>query len=268
MRPTDRNDGAGTPPQRDTEPLLVMEGVAKRFSRPVLTSVDITIASEGVHVLLGGNGSGKTTLFNVASGFIRPDAGRIRFDGRDIVGLSAHRVARMGMGHLFQDVRIFPTLTLLENVTVGGHSLGEVPGASLFRWRAARASERRLRQRALELLDYVGLSLPNRRHGNDLSHGQKKRLAIARLLMTNPKLVLLDEPSAGLDPAAVEGLVSLVHQLAADGRSLWIIEHNREVVRQLRGTVAFLTAGSIIAEGPAGAILADEHLADLYLASS
>lgn len=248
-----------------TAPLLSVRDVWKSYGRPVLEGVSLEIEQAAVNVLLGSNGAGKTTLFNVVSGFTRPDRGEVELEGRALVGLPAHRVARLGVARLFQDVRVFPTLTLAENVMVGAPCLGEIPWLGLLRFRAAAAEERSLRHRAEELLNYVGLPAEPGRHADELSFGQQKRLALARLLISDPRLLLLDEPSAGLDPGTVKELVELVKRLAADGRTVWVIEHNREVVQDLGGSVAFLSGGRVAARGESRQILADEQLAELYL---
>lgn len=250
----------------DTAGQLSVRGLWKSYGRPILQDVDLDVRAGAINVLMGSNGAGKTTLFNVVSGFVRPERGRVELEGRSLLGLPAHRVARLGVARLFQDVRVFPTLTLLDNVLVGAPSLGEVPGLGLVRFRAARAQARDLEERAWRLLEYVGLP-DGRRYAEQLSFGQQKRLALARLLISEPRLLMLDEPSAGLDPGTVVELVQLINRLAGDGRTIWVIEHNREVVRELGGRVSFMAAGRIAAQGEAADILADDRVAELCLVS-
>lgn len=245
--------------------VIELSGIHKSFGAPVLRGVDLRIERAEITALLGANGAGKSTLFNVASGFVRPDTGTVSLGGRDVTGVPAHRRAREGVGRVFQDVRLFDGLTAVENVMVGDSAWDERPGAMLVNPLAVRRAERARRQRALELLEYVDLPVSPTRGARELSYGQRKRVAIARALMAEPTVLLLDEPSAGLDPEAVGGLIGLVRRLPARGVTVWFIEHNREVTEALATQVAFLAEGAIVAYGATHDVVDDERLARLYL---
>jgi ABC-type branched-subunit amino acid transport system ATPase component len=215
--------------------------------------------------MVGPNGAGKTTVFNLVTGFLKPSSGRVELCGRDITGWRPHRVTRAGMARTFQHLRVFDTLTVAENV------LGAIPGQpgeralySLARPLAVGARQRADLEVAMSWLEFVGLADKRHAMGNELSYGQQKRLSIARVLATGADLLLLDEPSSGLDPSALEGLLQLIERLPAAGKTLVLVEHNLEVVNRLCDHLLFLDRGRLIAQGTPEEIYARSDLAALY----
>jgi len=241
--------------------LLLGQGIAKRFGGvQALHEVSFSINARDIYGLIGPNGAGKTTLFNVLTGIYAPDGGAFTFDGRPLAGLKAHQVAAAGIGRTFQNIRLFVNLSALENVMIGRHARTRagVIGA-ILRNRATLAEEKQIERRALELLDYVGI----RRRANDaagsLPYGDQRRLEIARALATDPKLLALDEPAAGMNPAERVALGRLIRRIRDDGITVLLIEHDvRLVIRvrprdgaRLRGEDRRGRAGAS-AEGPEG----------------
>lgn len=219
-----------------------------------------------ITALIGPNGAGKTTIFNLICGFLRPDGGSIRYGGRELSGLPPWRVARLGVGRLFQDVRLFAQLTVLENVLVAfpKEALEGVLHAVFLR-RRVLATERRLARRALEILDSVGLADRADDRAERLSFGQQKLVAIARLLAVDAQLVLLDEPTAGIAPHMTAQLVGAIRELSSQGKGVLVIEHDMNVVGQVADWVFFLEQGRVTAAGPPGRILRDGRVRAAYL---
>ncbi|MDQ2934035.1 MAG: ABC transporter ATP-binding protein [Chloroflexota bacterium] len=232
--------------------LLEVEGLTKSFGG-VAANEDISFSvAEGAIVgLLGPNGAGKTTLFNCITGFLRPDAGRVRFAGADVTGRSPSELARRGLVRTFQIMRVFPTLTALENVQVG----------ALLRYgRVAEA-----RRRALDALDELGLGPRAHLRARDLTTAERKRVEIARALATEPRAILLDEAMSGLNPKEVADAVALVRRLRERGLTIVLVEHVLEVVMPLAETVIVLQQGRKIAEGPPQQLARDPAVIAAYL---
>jgi ABC-type branched-subunit amino acid transport system ATPase component len=249
------------------EVVLEAKGITKHFGGVVAAEdVDLTLERGKVTVLLGPNGAGKTTVFNLLTGRIQPDRGEITFDGRDISGLSVARRARLGMGRTFQDVRLFADMSVRDNVAVYGQpeatvSLGRTLLAPHRRWiEGARSVER-----GREALAYIRASNLEKRICRDLSYAEQKLVSIARLLAMESRLMLLDEPASGVDDVGAERLMSLVERLAADGRTICLIEHNLDVVRRLADRVVFLAEGAVVADGEPEKIFNSRELAEIYL---
>ncbi|HVR89205.1 MAG TPA: ABC transporter ATP-binding protein [Candidatus Limnocylindria bacterium] len=232
--------------------LLEVAGLTKSFGG-VNANDDISFSvPEGAIVgLLGPNGAGKTTLFNCITGFLRPDAGRVRFAGVDVTGRSPSDLARRGLVRTFQVMRVFPSLTALENVQVG---------ALLRRGRLGEA-----RRSALDVLDELGLGARADVDARDLTTAERKRLEIARALATEPRAILLDEAMSGLNPKEVGDAVALVQRLRARGITIVLVEHVLEVVMPLAETVVVLQQGRKIAEGPPQQIARDPAVIAAYL---
>jgi ABC-type branched-subunit amino acid transport system ATPase component len=231
----------------------------------VLGGVSFEVATDCVTSLLGSNGAGKTTIFNLISGFLRPDRGSISLYHQAVSHASPYRVARMGVGRLFQDVRVFGELTILDNLLLGLSLPGEsAVGALLTSWRGF-AAQRRFRRVALDMLELVGLDVDPSRKASDLSYGQQKRLGLGRALMSSPRLLLLDEPTSGLDPMGVDEFVDLIRGLHSEHLTLLVIEHNRTVVERIADWVIFLDQGVVLREGPTKEVMADPELARRYL---
>lgn len=238
---------------------LTTEGLTKRFGGVIaLHDVDLTVRDGAVNALIGPNGSGKTTFFNVVTGMIRPDAGRVLFDGRDLTGAPPHRIAHAGIGRTFQLCRVFPRLTVMENMLVALRRtrLRELLGGLRGRTEVARARE---------WLARVGLEHLENAEARDLSYGQQKLLELAAVLMAEPSLVLLDEPAGGVNPALLDRLADLVRELNAGGLTFLLVEHNMDLVLSLSDHVVVFDRGRPIAEGSPSHIRSDPRVLEAYL---
>jgi len=216
--------------------------------------------------LIGPNGAGKTTLFNIITGALRADSGSIFYRGKDITNLPSWRTARVGIGRLFQDVRVFGRMTVLDNVLTAfrGQS-GESALMSLLTPGKVSREEKALNVRGRRLLEFVGLADRINDLGEDLSYGQQKLLAIARLLAADADVFLLDEPTAGVNPQRVKALLDLIRRLAGEGKTVVIIEHNMTVVIEIANWVYFLDEGQVAAFGMPEEVLADPEVRTAYV---
>lgn len=239
--------------------LLELRDVRKRFGGVhAVDGLAFSVQEGSITALIGPNGSGKTTAFNLIHGMLRPDAGEIVLAGRRVERLAAHRRAHLGLGRTFQITRLFPEMTVLENV---------VAPLPRFSWRqlAAGAVSGAEAERARELLDFVGMAAFAGKRAGELSFGQQKLVEIAQTLMLDPKLILLDEPSGGVTPAIVERMVDRIRELNAAGKTFLIVEHNLPLVAELCDPVVVMAAGKRIAEDSAAAVQADTVVLDAYL---
>ncbi|MGH2560091.1 MAG: ABC transporter ATP-binding protein [Thermomicrobiales bacterium] len=232
--------------------LLEVDGVSKRFGG-LDANQDVSLSVEEGQIvgLIGPNGAGKTTLFNCISGFFPPTRGSIRFDGREIAGCSANRIVHAGLARTFQVVRTLPEMTVLDNVMVGAFA------------RTSRAGE--ARSRAWELLDFTGLATKAWTLGGSLTIADKKRLEVARAMATAPRLLMLDEAMAGLNPAERTGAVDLVRAIRDRGISVLMVEHVMEVLMPISDHVFVLDSGRLIAEGPPREIVQNPDVIAAYL---
>ena len=241
--------------------------VTKRFGGVVAVSeVDLTVAPGQVFGLIGPNGAGKTTLINVIAGQLRPDGGTIRFDGANVTGLAAHILTKRGIARTFQGGRVFKGLTAYENVLVGGHTRmrSDVVAALIpFRTRSEHAD----RDRTLALLERVGLRARAQTLAGELAYGDQRRLEIARALASDPRLLILDEPAAGLNPTESARLRDLMRELVAGGLTIVLIEHDVRLVMGTCQRVAVLNFGRKIAEGAPLEIQANTAVREAYLGS-
>jgi len=238
--------------------LLEVDGLTKRFGGVIAVSGCSFAVPEGsVTALVGPNGSGKTTAFNLITGYARADAGTVRFAGAAVRRPDPVRLSRSGLTRTFQQARIFPDLTLVENMVAAV----QLPWASTFTRRVRRGE----RERALELLDEFGIARLADERAGDLSYGQKKLLEFAAVLMGEPKLVLLDEPTAGVNPVLVEQIEERIRQLNARGLTFLVVEHNMNLVMRLCDPVVVLAQGAKLAEGRPDEVRNDPRVLDAYL---
>ena len=247
--------------------LLSIRGVGKHFGGlHVLEDVSIEVPGGAIFALIGPNGAGKTTVFNLVTGLLKPSTGSIAFEGRDLAGRPPHQITRLGIARTFQNIRIFPDMTLLENVMVGRHHLLDYGGlALLFATPAFREAERRSRDRALELLSWVKLDHKAEATADNLSYGEQRKLEFARALATEPKLLLLDEPVAGMNPSEKAVLMEEIRNIRDRGYGVFLIEHDMRFVMNLCDRVAVLNFGRIIAEGPPDEIRTHPDVIEAYL---
>jgi branched-chain amino acid transport system ATP-binding protein len=251
----------------DRAPLLAAAAISKRFGGlAALSGVTLSIGAGEIFGLIGPNGAGKTTLFNVLTGITPPDSGEFLFNGARLTGMKSHRVAERGIARTFQNIRLFANMTALENVMVGRHarSRAGVAGA-IFRDARTRDEEAAIARRAHELLEYCDIAAHAHELAYSLSYGDQRRLEIARALATEPRLLALDEPAAGMNATERAGLKRLLERIRADGATLLLIEHDVKLVMGLCDRVAVLDYGRKIAEGPPVEVRRDPAVITAYL---
>ncbi len=247
--------------------VLNVSGVSKRFGGlQALSEVGLQIRAGQVYGLIGPNGAGKTTFFNVITGLYTPDAGSFSLGGMPYTPQAVHQVAKAGIARTFQNIRLFADMTALENVMVGRHvrTRSGLIGAVL-RSPAFKAEEAAIAARARELLDYVGIVQYADYKARTLSYGDQRRLEIARALATDPKLIALDEPAAGMNATEKVGLRELIDRIRKDGRTILLIEHDVKLVMGLCDRVTVLDYGKQIAEGTPAEVQSNEKVIEAYL---
>ncbi len=260
---------AEQPGSAKPDPMLTADGIVRRFGGLTAVDVDHLEIQRGIiTALIGPNGAGKTTFFNLMTGFDTPDEGTWAFDGTAMGSLPAHKVARNGMVRTFQLTKALSRLTVIENMKLG--AAGQV-GENLFRGLVKPLwgkQEREIEERADALLERFKLAHMREEFAGTLSGGQRKLLEMARALMTDPSLIMLDEPMAGVNPALTQSLLGHVKSLRDEGRTVVFVEHDMDVVRDISDWVVVMAEGSIIAEGPHEAIGANKTVIDAYLGTS
>ena len=222
-----------------------------------------------VYSNIGPNGAGKTTLFNVIVGIYQPDGGRVAFDGEDVTALPPHALARRGISRTFQNLQVFFNMTALENVMVGRHLKCDARAVpALFRFRHVVRGEAESREAARELMDFVGIGEYADRPASAMPYGTLKRLEIARALGASPKMILLDEPAAGLNPAETAAVTKLIQAISATGTTVVLVEHDMHLVMEASDRILVLDHGRKLAEGTAAEIRTDPDVIAAYLGSS
>ena len=250
-----------------SETILKVSGVSKRFGGlQALSDVGITITKGQVYGLIGPNGAGKTTFFNVLTGLYTPDSGSFELGGQPYKPTAVHEVAKAGIARTFQNIRLFAEMTALENVMVGRHvRTGSGLVGAVFRTKGFKDEEAAIAKRAQELLDYVGIGRFSQYKARTLSYGDQRRLEIARALATDPKLIALDEPAAGMNASEKIVLRQLIDTIRKDGRTILLIEHDVKLVMGLCDRLTVLDYGKQIAEGTAAEVQKNEKVIEAYL---
>jgi len=240
------------------QPLLVCDDVSKHFGGvKALDGIDLVVERGSILGIIGPNGSGKTTLLNVISGIYKPTRGTIIFDGRDITGLPAHQVSKVGIARTYQNIRLFRNLPCDENVLVGLHNRETW-------WKPNRSA----RAHALDMLDFVGLLAKRKTVARNLPYGEQRKLEVARALAADPDILLLDEPAAGMGGKESADLVQLCKRINEMGKTLLVIDHNMKVIMNLVQKVIVLDTGMKIKEGLPQEIQADEQVQAIYLGAA
>ena len=259
-------DVAHEPGAAKPDPILVADHVVRSFGG--LTAVDVAhveVQRGVITALIGPNGAGKTTFFNLVTGFDRPDSGEWSFNGRSLDKVPAYKVARMGMIRTFQLTKVLSKLTVIENMRVGATGQkGESLLSAMFRpmWRGQEKSNT---EKAEALLERFLLIKKREDFAGSLSGGQRKLLEMARALMADPELVMLDEPMAGVNPALKQSLLGHVKSLRDEGRTVLFVEHDMDMVRDISDWVIVMAQGKVVAEGPPDAVMGDQRVIDAYL---
>lgn len=258
--------GETAPGCKKRDPILIAKNVTRTFGG--LKAVDVEyleVPRHKITALIGPNGAGKTTLFNLLTGFDVPQSGEWKFDDHSLAGVPSHKVARMGMVRTFQLTKVMGKLTVMENMRLGGDSQpGERLSKALFKgmW---SSREKEITRQADVLLEKFKLDTKKDDYAASLSGGQRKLLEMARALMVRPKLVMLDEPMAGVNPALTQSLLDHVKNLKAEGMTVLFVEHDMQMVRHIADWVVVMAEGKIVAEGPPQDVMKDQAVIDAYL---
>jgi branched-chain amino acid transport system ATP-binding protein len=258
--------GKAEPGCKKLDPILVADGVTRQFGG--LTAVDVQhveIPRGKITALIGPNGAGKTTFFNLLTGFDKPNTGTWTYEGRNLAGVPSYKVARLGMIRTFQLTKALSLLTVIDNMRLGAQ---KQPGESFFKafirplW---SSNEKRITAKADELLTRFKLDAKREDYAAALSGGQRKLLEMARALMSDPKLVMLDEPMAGVNPALTQSLLEHIKDLKKNGTTVLFVEHDMHMVRNISDWVIVMAEGKIVAEGPPSQVMKDQAVIDAYL---
>lgn len=241
-------------------------GLTKKFGGlTAVSDIGIEVAERRIHGILGPNGAGKTTVLNMISGFITPDGGSISIFGHDVTGIPPHRIARRGVARTYQNIRLFGGMTVLETVMAGAYlRRSSTIGGALFLSPGERRERRRVRERAHALLEQVGVRSAHDELAETLSYGDQRRVEVARALATEPKVLLLDEPTAGMNDAESHEIGELLLQLRDSGLTLILIEHNMRLVEEFCESVSVMNSGVMLAQGTPGWCLEQDDVKEAY----
>lgn len=246
-------------PQGEGAPMLSVRGLSRDFGGVhAVRECSFEVPQGSITSLIGPNGAGKTTAFNLISGLLRPSAGSVTFEGRGITRLRPHKIARSGIARTFQITRVLGDLTVLENVVLYSPAQG-------VRRLLAGSMLARERERGLELLDFVGLTRLADSPAAELSYGQRKLVELAAALMSEPRLMMLDEPAGGVNPRLIEDIVERIRELNREGITFLVVEHNMEVVMDLSDSVIVMAHGEVLRQGAPDAVQSDAGVLDVYL---
>lgn len=247
--------------------VLDVASLTKRFGGlTAVNAVSFSIDAKTIHGLIGPNGSGKSTLFNLITGMLRPDAGRIAIDGFDVTGVPSHRITRRGVARTFQSIELFYDMSVLENCMVGTYPVSRAGAiAAMLRPRWVREEEARIRELAMQSLVFVGLEGHAGDLARNISYGHQRLLEIARALASNPKLILLDEPAAGMNQAETRQLMEYIERIGASGITVVLVEHNMKMVMNVCRRLTVLNHGEVIAEGTPADIQSNQAVIAAYL---
>ncbi len=254
---------------RTDGPMLELEGVSRSFGGiQAVHDCSLSLKEGKITGLIGPNGAGKTTLFNVITGLYPAETGSVHFENREITNTAAHHIPQMGIGRTFQNLRLFSRMTVLDNVLVAcPNQMGERIWGAFFRPGKVKEEEEVNRKKAMGYLEFVGLEDKAEDLAEDLSFPEQKLLSLARLLATESKLMLLDEPASGLDPVFMEGLYPVIRELIRYGKTVCVVEHNMDVIRAIVDEVVFMNQGRVLAKGTPEEIMNAPELAEIYFGS-
>jgi branched-chain amino acid transport system ATP-binding protein len=248
-------------------PILTLAGVTQRFGGLVaVNDLSFEIEPGSIVAMIGPNGAGKSTVFNLVTGIYAPGAGRIVFNGANITGRSTSDIASLGIARTFQNIRLFAFMSALDNVMTGEHArLRSNLVDSMLHTPRQRREEKLARERAMELLEFVGLDREAETFARNLAYGLQRRLEIARALASSPKLLLLDEPAAGMNPSEKRDLITLIRQIRDRGVTVFLIEHDMGLVMEISERITVLDHGEKIAEGEPAEVRANPRVVEAYL---
>lgn len=253
----------------NTDTILKTEALTKTFGGlQAVQSVDLSMRRGTIHSLIGPNGAGKTTMLSMINGTLRPTSGKVFFDGEEVTGFPTHKLAARGMARTFQNIKLFSTLTVLENIMVGGHSHFSRSGGILrflLNYGESRRLEREMREKAEAIAKFIGVAGIKDQVVSNVAYGRQKITELGRAMMLDPKLILLDEPAAGLNPVERAEFIDILQKIHEQGTDLFLIEHNMDVVMSISDQITVLNFGEKIAEGCPNEIQEDAEVVRAYL---